>query len=158
MDCISAERIQEELAKLLVAPQPGAYLEPAVLAVVLPELTPAALEAAKPVVDACPAGEENLPVRWAALLGTLGEADTRRVLKRLRCSNACIEETAVLVRETAGEGVCRSFSEDRPLGWDPAAAGSRAGDGMARFVSEEKAPGTRPNITLTRGILWNRSP
>ena len=99
LDCISAERIQEELAKLLAAPQPGAYLEPAVLAVVLPELTPAALEAAKPVVDACPAGEENLPVRWAALLGTLGEADTRRVLKRLRCSNACIEQTAVLVRE-----------------------------------------------------------
>ena len=131
LDCISAERIQEELAKLLAAPQPGAYLEPAVLAVVLPELTPAALEAAKPVVDACPAGEENLPVRWAALLGALGETDTRRVLKRLRCSNACIEETAVLVRETAGEGVCRSFSEDRPLGWDPAAAGSRAGDGMA---------------------------
>ena len=106
LDCISAERIQEELAKLLAAPQPGAYLEPAVLAVVLPELTPAALEAAKPVVDACPAGEENLPVRWAALLGALGEADTRRVLKRLRCSNACIEETAVLVRETAGQGVC----------------------------------------------------
>ena len=109
LDCISAERIQEELAKLLAAPQPGAYLEPAVLAVVLPELTPAALEAAKPVVDACPAGEENLPVRWAALLGALGETDTRRVLKRLRCSNACIEETAVLVRETAGEGVCGSF-------------------------------------------------
>ena len=139
LDCISAERIQEELAKLLAAPQPGAYLEPAVLAVVLPELTSAALDAAKPVVDACPAGEKNLPVRWAALLGALGEADTRRVLKRLRCSNACIEETAVLVRETAGQGVCRSFSEDRPLGWDPAAAGSRAGDGMARLVSEEKA-------------------
>ena len=131
LDCISAERIQEELAKLLAAPQPGAYLEPAVLAVVLPELTPESLTAAKPVVDACPAGEENLPVRWAALLGALGEADTRRVLKRLRCSNTCIEETAVLVRETAGEGVCGSFSEDRPLGWDPAAAGSRAGDGMA---------------------------
>ena len=113
LDCISVERIQEELAKLLAAPQPGAYLEPAVLAVVLPELTPAALEAAKPVVDACPAGEENLPVRWAALLGALGETDTRRVLKRLRCSNACIEETAVLVRETAGEGVCRSFSEKK---------------------------------------------
>ena len=113
LDCISAERIQEELAKLLAAPQPGAYLEPAVLAVVLPELTPAALEAAKPVLDACPAGEKNLPVRWAALLGALGEADTRRVLKRLRCSNACIEETAVLVRETAGEGVCRSFSEEK---------------------------------------------
>ena len=140
LDCISAERIQEELAKLLTAPQPGAYLEPAVLAVVLPELTPESLTAAKPVVDACPAGEESLPVRWAALLGALGETDTRRVLKRLRCSNACIEETAVLVREAAGEGVCGSFTEDRPLGWDPAAAGSRAGDGMARFVSEEKAP------------------
>ena len=109
LDCISAERIQEELAKLLTAPQPGAYLEPAVLAVVLPELTSAALDAAKPVVDACPAGEKNLPVRWAALLGALGETATRRVLKRLRCSNACIEETAVLVRETAGEGVCGSF-------------------------------------------------
>ena len=114
LDCISAERIQEELAKLLAAPQPGAYLEPAVLAVVLPELTPAALEAAKPVVDACPAGEKNLPVRWAALLGALGETDTRRVLKRLRCSNACIEETAVLVRETAGEGVCEEKASAHP--------------------------------------------
>ena len=113
LDCISAERIQEELAKLLAAPQPGVYLEPAVLAVVLPELTPENLTAAKPVLDACPAGEENLPVRWAALLGALGEADTRRVLKRLRCSNACIEETAVLVREAAGQGVCRSFSEEK---------------------------------------------
>ena len=114
LDCISAERIQEELAKLLAAPQPGAYLEPAVLAVVLPELTPAALEAAKPVVDACPTGEKNLPVRWAALLGALGEADTRRVLKRLRCANACIEETAVLVRETAGKGVSEEKAPAHP--------------------------------------------
>ena len=128
LDCISAERIQEELAKLLTAPQPGAYLEPAVLAVVLPELTPAALDAAKPVVDACPAGEKNLPVRWAALLGALGEADTRRVLKRLRCSNACIEETTVLVRETAGESVCGSFLLGHESGHSiarPTACGSR---------------------------------
>ena len=128
LDCISAERIQEELAKLPAAPQPGAYLEPAVLAVVLPELTPESLTAAKPVVDACPAGEENLPVRWAALLGALGEADTRRVLKRLRCSNACIEETAVLVRETAGEGVCGSFLLGHESGHSiarPTACGSR---------------------------------
>lgn len=114
LDCISAERIQEELAKLLTAPQPGAYLEPAVLAVVLPELTPENLTAAKPVLDACPAGEENLPVRWAALLRSLGESATRRVLKRLRCSNACIEETAVLVRETAGEGVCEEKASVHP--------------------------------------------
>ena len=128
LDCISAERIQEELAKLLAAPQPGAYLEPAVLAVVLPELTPEKLTAAKPVVDVCPAGEENLPVRWAALLGALGETDTRRVLKRLRCSNACIEETAVLVRETAGEGVCGSFLLGHESGHSiarPTACGSR---------------------------------
>lgn len=122
LDCVSAERIQEELAKLLAAPQPGAYLEPAVLAVVLPELTLAALEAAKPVVDACPAGEENLPVRWAALLGSLGEDDTRRVLKRLRCSNACIEETAILVRETAGQGV----SKEKAPAHAPAHAGEVA--------------------------------
>ena len=128
LDCISAERIQEELAKLLAAPQPGAYLEPAVLDVVLPELTPAALEAAKPVIDACPAGEKNLPVRLAALLRSLGESDTRRVLKRLRCSNACIEETAVLVRETAGEGVCGSFLLGHESGHSiarPTACGSR---------------------------------
>ena len=128
LDCISAERIQEELAKLLVAPQPGAYLEPAVLAVVLPELTPEILTAAKPVVDACPAGEENLPVRWAALLGALGETDTRRVLKRLRCSNTCIEETAILVRETAGEGVYGSFLLGHESGHSiarPTACGSR---------------------------------
>ena len=156
LDCVSVERIEEELSKLLAAPAPAAYLDEKILKVIIPELSAPALQAAKSVVDACPAGTEDLPVRWAALLMSLGEDGTRKALKRLRCSNALIEETAVLVRETGGGG--GSFSEDRPLGWDPAAAGSRAGDGMARFVSEEKAPGTRPNITLTRGILWNRSP
>ena len=148
LDCISAERIQEELAKLLAAPQPGAYLEPAVLAVVLPELTPESLTAAKPVVDACPAGEENLPVRWAALLGALGEADTCRVLKRLRCSNACIEETAVLVRETAEQGVCGSFLLGHESGHSiarPIACGNRVPP--QRTVLGE-TPGT-PNTTLT---------
>ena len=113
LDCVSVERIEEELAKLLAAPAPAAYLDKKILLVILPELSSEALAAAKPVVDACPAGEESLPVRWAALLGALGETDTRRVLKRLRCSNVCIEETAVLVRETAGESVCRSFSEEK---------------------------------------------
>ena len=99
LDCVSAERIEEELAKLLAAPAPAAYLDKKILGVILPELAPEALTAAKPVVDACPAGSENLPVRLAALLLSLGEDGTRRALKRLRCSNACIEETAVLVRE-----------------------------------------------------------
>ena len=136
LDCVSVERIEEELSKLLAAPAPAAYLDEKILKVIIPELSALALQAAKPVVDACPAGTEDLPVRWAALLMSLGEDGTRKALKRLRCSNALIEETAVLVRETGGGG---SFSEDCPLGWDPAAAGSRAGDGMARFVSEEKA-------------------
>ena len=102
LDCVSVERIEEELAKLLAAPAPAAYLDEKILTVILPELAPEALDAAKPVVDACPAGSENLPVRLAALLLSLGEDGTRKVLRRLRCSNALIEETAVLVKESGG--------------------------------------------------------
>ena len=100
LDCVSVERIEEELAKLLSAPAPAAYLDKKILLVILPELSSEALAAAKPVVDACPAGEQALPVRLAALLLSLGEDGIRRTLKRLRCSNALIEEAAVLVRET----------------------------------------------------------
>ena len=103
LDHVSVERIQEELAKLLASPAPGAYLNQKILAVILPQLSAEALEAAKPVLDACPAGARELPVRWAALLGSLGEEQVRRTLKGLRCSNAWVEETAVLVREMAGE-------------------------------------------------------
>ena len=99
LDCVSVERIEEELAKLLSAPAPAAYLDKKILLVILPELSSEALAAAKPAVDACPAGAENLPIRLAALLLSLGEDGIRRTLRRLRCSNACIEETAVLVRE-----------------------------------------------------------
>ena len=104
LDCVSVERIEEELSKLLAAPAPAAYLDKKILKVIIPELSAPALQAAKPVVDACPAGTEDLPVRWAALLMSLGEDGTRKALKRLRCSNACIEQTAVLVRETGGGG------------------------------------------------------
>ena len=112
LDCVSVERIEEELAKLLAAPAPAAYLDEKILGVVLPELSPEALAAAKPVVDACPAGSENLPVRLAALLLSLGEDGTRRTLKRLRCSNNRIEETAVLVREVVS-GVPVAFSSEK---------------------------------------------
>ena len=112
LDCVSVERIEEELAKLLSAPAPAAYLDEKILGVVLPELSPEALAAAKPVVDACPAGEQALPVRLAALLLSLGEDGTRRTLRRLRCSNACIEETAVLVREVVS-GVPVAFSSEK---------------------------------------------
>ena len=112
LDCVSVERIEEELAKLLSAPAPAAYLDEKILGVVLPELSPEALAAAKPVVDACPAGEQALPVRLAALLLSLGEDGTRRTLRRLRCSNALIEEAAVLVREVVS-GVPVAFSSEK---------------------------------------------
>ena len=117
LDCVSVERIEEELAKLLSAPAPAAYLDEKILGVVLPELSPEALAAAKPVVDACPAGEQALPVRLAALLLSLGEDGSRRTLRRLRCSNACIEETAVLVREVvSGVPVSLNIYARRLLG------------------------------------------
>ena len=99
LDCVSAERIEEELNKLLAAPQPGAYLEPEVLAFVLPELPPEELAKARKQVDALPAGTEQVSARWAALLLPLGETGARKALKRLKCSNARIDGTAVLVRE-----------------------------------------------------------
>lgn len=117
LDCVSVERIEEELAKLLSAPAPAAYLDEKILGVVLPELSPEELAAAKPVVDVCPAGEQALPVRLAALLLSLGEDGTRRTLRRLRCSNACIEETAVLVREVvSGVPVSLNIYARRLLG------------------------------------------
>ena len=114
LDCVSAERIEEELSKLLAAPKPGAYLNEDVMAVILPELTPEALAQAKPVVDACPA-DSGLPVRLAALLVSLGETGTRKALKRLRCSNALIDETAVLVREEE-RGVRQELSPQTRIG------------------------------------------
>ena len=154
LDCVSVERIEEELAKLLSAPAPAAYLDEKIFGVVLPELSPEALAAAKPVVDACPAGERALPVRLAALLLSLGEDGTRRTLRRLRCSNACIEETAVLVRE-AVPGVPGAFSSDTNRAIPspallPAATGSHPSG-----RSSEKLP-ARPPVSLniyTRKLL-----
>ena len=154
LDCVSVERIEEELAKLLSAPAPAAYLDEKILGVVLPELSPEALAAAKPVVDACPAGERALPVRLAALLLSLGEYGTRRTLRRLRCSNACIEETAVLVREVVS-GVPGAFSSDTNRAIQspallPAATGSHPSG-----RSSEKLP-ARPPVSLniyTRKLL-----
>ena len=157
LDCVSAERIQEELLKLLAAPRPGSYLEPAVLAVVLPELEPEKqperfAELCR-TIDRIDPTAENVPARLAALLCPLGEAGARKALRKLKCSNALTDEVTALEREAGGgagsfllprsrDRWAGSSSEDRPLGWDPAAAGSRAGDGMARTVSEEEAPGT----------------
>ena len=147
LDCVSVERIEEELSKLLAAPAPAAYLDEKILKVIIPELSAPALQAAKPVVDACPAGTEDLPVRWAALLMSLGEDGTRKALKRLRCSNACIEQTTVLVREVHPG----AFSSDTIWGIPspallPAAAGSHPPDGPQRNsrtgLGQDAAPDT----------------
>ena len=156
LDCVSVERIEEELSKLLAAPAPAAYLDEKILKVIIPELSAPALQAAKPVVDACPAGTEDLPVRWAALLMSLGEDGTRKALKRLRCSNTCIEQTAVLVREVHPG----AFSSDTIWGIPspallPAAAGSHPPDGPQRNsrtgLGQDAAPDTAIRIRKLLG-------
>ena len=106
LDCVSAERIQEELLKLLAAPRPGSYLEPAVLAVVLPELEPEKqperfAELCR-TIDRIEPTAENVPTRLAALLWPLGEAGARKALRKLKCSNALTDEVTALEREAGG--------------------------------------------------------
>lgn len=101
LDCVSEERIAEELSRLLAAPAPGAYLEAEVLAVIFPELEAAELPESRRILDALEPGMEHVPVRLAALLCPLGEAGARATLKRLKCSNALTGTVATLVREAA---------------------------------------------------------
>ena len=106
LDCVSAERIQEELLKLLAAPRPGSYLEPAVLAVILPELEPEKqperfAELCR-TIDRIEPTAENVPTRLAALLCPLGEAGARKALRKLKCSNALTDEVTALEREVGG--------------------------------------------------------
>jgi len=103
LDCVSEERIAEELSRLLAAPAPGAYLEAEVLGVIFPELDAAELPESRRILDALEPGMEHVPVRLAALLCPLGEAGARAALKRLKCSNALTGTVATLVREAAAE-------------------------------------------------------
>ena len=147
LDCVSAERIQEELLKLLAAPRPGSYLEPAVLAVVLPELEPEEqperfAELCR-TIDRIEPTAENVPARLAALLCPLGEAGARKALRKLKCSNALTDEVTALVGEGAGSfllGHESGHSIARPI-----ACGNRVPP--QRTVLGE-TPGT-PNTTLT---------
>lgn len=116
LDCVSVERIEEELNKLLSAPKPGAYLEPEVLAFVLPELPLDDLSEAREIIDALPAGAEEVTTRWAALLLPLGEDGTRKALKRLKCSNAVIDGVSTLVKEKAPRTPALSLQAKRLLG------------------------------------------
>ena len=145
LDCVSVERIEEELSKLLAAPAPAAYLDEKILKVIIPELSAPALQAAKPVVDACPAGTEDLPVRWAALLMSLGEDGTRKALKRLRCSNTCNEQTAVLVRGMGGSGGRFLLGHEKGHSIAlPTACGSRVPPQRTVLGETSTAPGQAP--------------
>ena len=116
LDCVSVERIEEELDKLLSAPKPGAYLEPEVLAFVLPELPLDYLSETREIIDALPAGAEEVTTRWAALLLPLGEDGTRKALKRLKCSNAVIDGVSTLVKEKAPRTLPPTLQAKRLLG------------------------------------------
>lgn len=155
LDCVSVERIEEELDKLLSAPKPGAYLEPEVLAFVLPELPPDYLSEAREIIDALPAGAEEVATRWAALLLPLGEDGTRKALKRLKCSNAVIDGVATLVKE-CGAGVRGAFSSDTGRGIPspallPSATGSHPPDGPQR-----NSPPSRQALNLQTKRLLGR--
>ena len=163
LDCVSAERIQEELLKLLAAPQPGSYLEPAVLAVVLPELEPEKqpeqfAELCR-TIDRIEPTAENVPARLVALLCPLGEAGARKALRKLKCSNALTDEVTALVKEV-GEGSVGSFLLGHETGHSiarPIACGNRVPPQRTVLgetpdtpvqtpcgtpLSEEEAPGT----------------
>ena len=150
LDCVSAERIQEELLKLLAAPRPGSYLEPAVLAVVLPELEPEKqperfAELCR-TIDRIEPTAENVPARLAALLCPLGEAGARKALRKLKCSNALTDEVTALEREAGGGA--GSFLLGHESGHSiarPIACGNRVPP--QRTVLGE-TPST-PNTTLT---------
>ena len=159
LDCVSAERIQEELLKLLAAPRPGSYLEPAVLAVILPELEPEKqperfAELCR-IIDRIEPTAENVPARLAALLCPLGEAGARKALRKLKCSNALTDEVTALVGGSVGSfllGHETGHSIARPIACGNRVPPQRTVLGetpdtpvqtpCVTPVSEEEAPGT----------------
>ena len=81
-------------------------MEPAVLAVVLPELEPEKqperfAELCR-TIDRIEPTAENVPARLAALLCPLGEAGARKALRKLKCSNALTDEVTALVGGSVG--------------------------------------------------------
>ena len=159
LDCVSAERIQEELLKLLAAPRPGSYLEPAVLAVILPELEtekqPERFAELCRTIDRIEPTAENVPARLAALLCPQGEAGARKALRKLKCSNALTDEVTALVGGSVGSfllGHETGHSIARPIACGNRVPPQRTVLGetpdtpvqtpCVTPVSEEEAPGT----------------
>ena len=114
MQIVSAERVRDELDKLLAAPAPSEGLrfvaDTGLLQFVVPELVAAMSQPdtdghshrwghAVALVDAVPAhGEgDHRMARWAALLHPLGAAHARERLRELRHANDDIRDIARLV-------------------------------------------------------------
>ena len=102
LDCVSAERIWQELYKLLAAPRPGLWMPPEILGQVLPWLDtagqPARYAASLAVVDVLP---PDPLVRLAALLAPAGPGAARQAVNALRCSRAQGEEVCALAADSA---------------------------------------------------------
>ena len=96
LGCVSAERIWQELAKLLAARRPGRWMPAELCKTILPELDLAHYAAALRTVDALP---PDPLTRLAALLAPSGPVGTAAALARLRCSGA----EAAMVRTLAAE-------------------------------------------------------
>lgn len=104
---VSAERIREELTRLLCCERPGAYLPAPLLRVCLPEAAAGGAHKTAFRLRALDAAPPEMETRLAALLGACeaeeseaGAAETaRRAMRRLRCSNAQTDQVTLLVRE-----------------------------------------------------------
>lgn len=101
LECVSAERIWQELYKLLSAPCPARWMPPEILGKLLPELDcagcPDRYAESLRVVDALP---PDPMTRLAALLAPVGPAAAGAALARLRCSGAQAGEVRTLVQES----------------------------------------------------------
>ena len=76
---------------------------------------------------------------------SLGEDGTRKALKRLRCSNTCIEQTAVLVRGMGGSGGRFLLGHEKGHSIAlPTACGSRVPPQRTVLGETSTAPGQAP--------------
>ena len=101
LDCVSAERIGQELYKLLSAPKPARWMPPEILEQILPGLDcarqPERYAESLRVVDAL---MPDPLARLAALLAPVGAEAACDAVARLRCSGAQAKEVCTLVRES----------------------------------------------------------
>ncbi len=111
LGCVSAERIWQELSKLLAAPRPARWMPPEILQAILPELDMGCYAAALRAVDALP---PDPLARLAALLAPSGPAAAAQALARLRCSNA---EAAVVRALVAESGLALTGEAPRRQAW-----------------------------------------